>query len=200
MTLPQLVRKKTLPFLAVFGLTLAVLGVLGAASQRALAADSGLCFDKLIGSTYGCTNPPAYPIDGKSGGSFASGKCYVFADPEKGWETDDCSKDVYAKSSVNTHDSRITSPADKANDCSIEGGCDIIARYANPLITGLSAIVGVVVVIMIVVGGIQYASSRDNPQAVSAAKRRITNAILGLLAYSLLYFFLEWIIPGGFFS
>lgn len=194
--------KKTLPLLISFGVAMAAMVTVSPAQR--VFADSGLCFDKLIGQTYSCINPPGYPIDGKSGQSFQSGKCYVFADPDKGWETDQCTKDEYQKTSI-SQDNRITDQADKATNnknCPVSGasssGCDIIATYANPIINFLSVMVGIVIVISIVIGGIQYASSRDNPQAVGAAKRRITNAILALLAFAFLYTFLEWVVPGGF--
>lgn len=74
---------------------------------------------------------------------------------------------------------------------------DLIGKYINPAIAFLAAIVGLVTVISIVVGGIQYASSGDDPQKVQKAKARIFNSILGLLAFFFLYAFLDWILPGG---
>lgn len=77
-----------------------------------------------------------------------------------------------------------------------ESNCGILAY----LITGiniLSALVGVVVVTMIAVGGIQYSLARDNPQATSAAKGRILNALIALVAYIFMWTFLQYIIPGG---
>jgi hypothetical protein len=61
----------------------------------------------------------------------------------------------------------------------------------------LSGLVGIVIVTMITVGGIQYSSARDNPQAVAAARGRITNALIALVAYILMYAFLQYLIPGG---
>lgn len=61
----------------------------------------------------------------------------------------------------------------------------------------LSALVLVVAVIMIIIGGIQYTTSNGNPQAVAAAKKRISDVFIGLLAYIFLWAFLEWLIPGG---
>lgn len=63
----------------------------------------------------------------------------------------------------------------------------------------LSAAVGVIIVIMIAVGGIQYTTARDDPQAVAAAKQRIQNAILALVFYLFAFSFLQWLIPGGLF-
>lgn len=77
----------------------------------------------------------------------------------------------------------------------------------NPLINDiqtivnvLSAGVGVVVVAMIMIGGIQYSIAGDNPTAVTAAKKRITNALIALLAFAFSFAFLQWLIPGGVFG
>jgi cytochrome bd-type quinol oxidase subunit 2 len=74
--------------------------------------------------------------------------------------------------------------------------CGIVA-YLVTFINVLSAIVGVVIVIMITIGGIQYSAARDNPQAAAAAKGKITNAILALILYLFTFAFLQWIVPGG---
>lgn len=85
----------------------------------------------------------------------------------------------------------------KCNDTNInKDNCAIIA-YLVDFIRILSGLVGVVVVIMITVGGIQYSTARDNPQATAAAKDRITNAILALVFYLFIFAFLQYIVPGG---
>lgn len=67
-------------------------------------------------------------------------------------------------------------------------------------ITNVLAVgVGVVVTIMIIIGGIQYASAGSNPQAIQSAKKKIANAILALLAYMFLYAFVQYLVPGGIF-
>lgn len=75
-----------------------------------------------------------------------------------------------------------------------------IVRDIQIVVNFLSAGVGVVVVAMIILGGVQYAMAGDNPQAVSAAKQRITNGLVALLAFLLTFAFLQWLIPGGIFS
>jgi len=74
--------------------------------------------------------------------------------------------------------------------------CGIVA-YLVDFIRILSGLVGVVVVIMITVGGIQYSTARDNPQATAAAKGRIVNAVLALVLYLFIFAFLQWLVPGG---
>ncbi len=88
------------------------------------------------------------------------------------------------------------------NDCSSVGldqsNCGII-RYLVIFIRALSAIVGITVVIMIIIGGIQYSASADNPQTAQAAQKRIGNAVIALIAYIFTFAFLQWLVPGGIF-
>lgn len=64
----------------------------------------------------------------------------------------------------------------------------------------LSVGVGIVVVGVILVGGIQYIMAGDNPQALTAARQRITNGIIALFAFIFMSAFLQWLIPGGIFK
>ena len=78
------------------------------------------------------------------------------------------------------------------------GGLDCILKvYIDPLVNILSGLAGIVVAINIVIGGIQYSSAGGDPGKVSAAKSRITKALLALLAFIFLYAFLNFILPGG---
>lgn len=77
--------------------------------------------------------------------------------------------------------------------------CGFVEKYLNPTINFLAIIVGLVVTISIVVGGIQYSSAGDNPQATAKAKGRIVDSLVALLAFVLLYLGLQWLIPGGLF-
>lgn len=72
-----------------------------------------------------------------------------------------------------------------------------IVDWLVKFISLLSGVVGVVVVLMIAVGGIQYSTARDNPQATAAAKQRIINAIIGLVFYLFIFAFLQYVVPGG---
>lgn len=74
-----------------------------------------------------------------------------------------------------------------------------IMAWVLTLINFLAAGTGLVITIGIIVGGIQYATAGANPQAVSQAKRRITNAIIALIAFVFLYAFMQWLVPGGVF-
>ena len=74
--------------------------------------------------------------------------------------------------------------------------CPIIQR-ANQIIKVLSAVVGVVVTIAVIVGGIRYSAAGSDPHAVTAAKNMIRNAIIALVVYIFLVAFLNWVVPGG---
>ena len=71
------------------------------------------------------------------------------------------------------------------------------AKYINPIISLLSALVGVAVVISIIVGAIQFSSAGGDPQKTAAAKDRIRNSIIALVAFVFLFSAIQWLIPGG---
>lgn len=85
------------------------------------------------------------------------------------------------------------------NDLSVEKkNCKILTYLVN-FINALAALVGVVVVGVIVVAGIQYSSAGNDPQKLAAAKNRIVNALLALVTFIFMYAFLQWVVPGGIF-
>jgi len=82
--------------------------------------------------------------------------------------------------------------------CNGGASCNkFIDTYINPTIIALTAMVGIGAVISIVIAGIQYSSSADDPSAVTKAKTRIFNTIIGLVAYVFLLAFLNYLVPGG---
>ncbi len=96
-----------------------------------------------------------------------------------------------------TTDADCTGKDAAGNDVGInQETCGIVA-YLIIFINVLSAVVGVVIVIMVAVGGIQYSTARDNPQAIAAAKGRIVNALLALVFYLMGFALLQWLVPGG---
>jgi hypothetical protein len=70
----------------------------------------------------------------------------------------------------------------------------------NLIVNFLSAGVGVVVTGVILIGGIQYIMAGDNPNALTAARQRITNGLLALFVFLFIFSFLQWLIPGGIFK
>lgn len=166
-------------------------------APHAAAVTTGLCGDRYTGFASKCpTAPPAgTKIDGKTGGTFSKNKCYISESATSGWTTADCSDDIF-KNIVGT--APIQPKADPAStkDCS-KTSCDLIETLINPIINFLAAAVGIVITISIIIGGIQYSASADDPKAVSEAKTRIINAVLALLGFLFLWAFLQWLLPGG---
>ena len=73
----------------------------------------------------------------------------------------------------------------------------LFGKYINPVINLFSAMVSIVAVVGIIIGAIQFSSSAGDPQKAANGKNHIRNALLGLLAYILLYAFLQFLVPGG---
>ena len=72
-------------------------------------------------------------------------------------------------------------------------GIDDILRFiVNVLMYGL----GAAAVIGTVIAGIQYLTARDSEQQVAAAKKRLLNVVIGLVAWAMLFTLLNWLIPG----
>jgi hypothetical protein len=72
------------------------------------------------------------------------------------------------------------------DDC--QGGDDATSKFSNfirRIVNLLSAIVGVVAVIMIIVGGLRYITSGGNDTSVTSAKNTILYAIIGLIIVAL---------------
>ncbi len=77
-----------------------------------------------------------------------------------------------------------------------KNGEGIIALLGIAL-TILTAGVGILATIGLVISGIQYTAARDNAAMVTKVKSRIFNIVIGLLAYGVMWVVLEWLIPGG---
>lgn len=83
------------------------------------------------------------------------------------------------------------------------GGClknNVIIKDIQKFVNFLSALVGIVVIGSIMVGGLQYAYAGDKAEAVDLAKRRIAHSLFAFLIYILTFAFLQWLIPGGIFK
>jgi hypothetical protein len=82
------------------------------------------------------------------------------------------------------------------NDITQNGIWGLLLLAINILTAGIA----VVAVAGIVYGSIIYASAGGSPEQVKKAKTIILNVVVGLVAYALLYSFLNFIIPGGIFT
>lgn len=91
----------------------------------------------------------------------------------------------------------ISDPAATSSTLNTGDGGGIYSRYLNPFIVFLSGAVGVIVVISIIVGAIQYSSAGGDSQKVASARNRIKNAILALIVFIFLRAILNWVIPNG---
>lgn len=110
---------------------------------------------------------------------------------------------------------RIEAPADEddssaasssdynENDCAsgsfdqLDGNNCGILKYILLITNVLSGIAGTVIVAMIIVGGIQYATAGPDPSKIQAAKLKITNALLALLLFIFGFAILQYFVPGG---
>jgi hypothetical protein len=63
----------------------------------------------------------------------------------------------------------------------------------------MAAVTGIVIVLSIIIGAIQYMTARDNSGQVAAAKNRILMSILSLVLFIFAYTILQWLVPGGIF-
>ena len=72
-----------------------------------------------------------------------------------------------------------------------------IEDILNMILVVVTTGVGIAAVGSIVFAGILYITARDNAVQVSKAKTMIMNTVIGIIAYILMWAFLEWIIPGG---
>lgn len=64
----------------------------------------------------------------------------------------------------------------------------------------LTAGVGILAVAGVIYGSVLYASSGGNAERTKKAKDILFNVILGIVAYALMYSFVNWLIPGGVFN
>jgi hypothetical protein len=72
-----------------------------------------------------------------------------------------------------------------------------VVNYLRGWLGLLNGAIALIVMLMIVVAGIQYVTSLANPSSVAAAKKRLTNAILALVMWLMMFAVLQFLIPGG---
>ncbi len=72
-----------------------------------------------------------------------------------------------------------------------------IVAYLKMALQVLSAGVGITIVLMLVIAGIQYITSAGDPNMVKQAKDRIVSAITALVLFVMGFAILSFIIPGG---
>jgi hypothetical protein len=75
--------------------------------------------------------------------------------------------------------------SNSSGDCSSGDSTAKFNNLVHSVINVLSAIVGVVAVVMIIVGGLRYITSGGNDTSVSGAKNTILYAVVGLVIVAL---------------
>jgi len=122
--------------------------------------------------------------------------------PAEGEETT-CVLDTNGDGKVDEADSTEDGSCKVPSDCNEadslnEENCALVGRILD-IINVMAGLVGVIVVLMVVIGGIQYSTAGSDPQKVAGAKKRISNAVIALVAFIFMWAFLQWIVPGGVF-
>jgi hypothetical protein len=72
-----------------------------------------------------------------------------------------------------------------------------IITYTKTILQFLTASIGVIIILMLTIAGIQYVTSAGDAARIKAAKSRIQWAIIALLMFMAMYAILTFLIPGG---
>ncbi len=121
-----------------------------------------------------------------------------------------CDKEVYSDEECESlaagrYEQPDTSTGETCGDVPVSIGVDCdpdinpIYSYIVAAINFLSAGVGIVVIIMVSIGGVQYMMAGGNPQSTQAAIMKISNALIALVLFIFTWAFLNWLVPGGMF-
>jgi len=76
----------------------------------------------------------------------------------------------------------------------------VIITYLKMILKFMSGGVGIVILLMLTIAGIQYMTAAGQPEQVKLAKSRIQNAITGLVLFLIAFAVLNLIIPGSIFG
>jgi len=158
------------------------------AQRKENALAPGSCMDTKLTSL---TVSNGYPTKSKS--TVESKTAQANAATNALTNDDDSSLKACDSDKTFTADPAVCSP-----QCTDSNNCNLVQKYINPIINKfLAPLTLLAVIIGIIWGGIQYATSAGDSQKTAAAKGKIQNALLGLVAFILLYAFLNWLVPGG---
>lgn len=78
-----------------------------------------------------------------------------------------------------------------------DAGSGLFNKFIIPFSNFLAGAVGLIVVISIIYGAIEYSSAGGDPNKAAKARGRIQKAIVSLIVFFFLYAILQWIVPGG---
>jgi heme exporter protein D len=89
--------------------------------------------------------------------------------------------------------SQLTTYFDWGGACGIQ---ELVIVFFNWLAVG----VGIIVIVFVVVGAIQYITAAGNQEQAKKAIERIRNAVLALGLYLVMWAFINYFVPGGVFK
>ena len=75
------------------------------------------------------------------------------------------------------------------------GGAVVV--YLKLALQFLSGGVGLVILLMLMIAGVQYITSAGDPVQVKSAKERVVNALTALMLFILAFAIISFIVPGG---
>lgn len=77
-------------------------------------------------------------------------------------------------------------------DCYSGGVWGILGVAIDVLTIGI----GAAAVVGIIISGVQYMTASGEPAAITKAKRRLIEIVLGLVVYAVFYALMRWLLPG----
>lgn len=156
--------------------------------------ETGTSGGSSSGNTSGGTSSSGGSSSSGSGAQSTAGSGTDATDetPPEAVETNNGSKcgDNQVEVSILGGDSNCFDIQDSGNDI-----FDMLGIILDVLTYG----VGAAGVIGIVISAIQYMTAAGNEAQMTKAKNRIIEVVIGLVAYGLMYTFLQWLVPGGMF-
>lgn len=85
-------------------------------------------------------------------------------------------------------------------DCSKADSKDGVYELLKWVLRIMTALVGVAAVGGVIWAGIMYMTAGDKTDQVKKAKTIIIDVVIGIIAYGLMFVFLNWLVPGGVFG
>ena len=79
----------------------------------------------------------------------------------------------------------------------LPGSGGAIINYLRGWLMLLNEAVALVIMLMIIIAGVQYITSLAQPASVQAAKKRLTNAMIALVLWLMMFAVLQFLVPGG---
>ncbi len=144
------------------------------------------CADKRGSALESCKKKTAQPLAGRSAGASTN--------------TGQNSGTGFPKTEKNGK----CGTGDNAVETNFDFGCsgtgNPIQDVAYTIIRFLSIGVGIVLVASIIYAGIMYSSSEGSPEATASAKKRVQNAVAGLIFYMFIFALVQYLVPGGLFA